>query len=222
MCVHRARRCACCARDLRSWSSLFVFVETPFREFRSTRRFGCLFSSSPPSPRRCVGASRSSSIYFKARATRVVSLCDIDCLASSRIVRLASWLSPSKCARVSTRVGGSGFDVSLRSRDSARVLGPRGAVLARPPEHLDVAVLRRVIARPLVPRAYTLHLARLRERYALVPPQRPQLALELGDARRVRLAQRVPTHGAAEFFGKRVVRVFREPERKRRRRRRRY
>jgi hypothetical protein len=60
---------------------LFVFVETPFREFRSTRRFGSLFSSSP---RRCVGARRSSSIYFRAMATRVVSLCDIDCFASSR------------------------------------------------------------------------------------------------------------------------------------------
>ena len=138
---------------------MFVFVETPqceFRETRFTRRFGSLFSSSPPSPRRCVGASRSSSIYFRARATRVVSLCDIDCLASSRIVRLASWLSPSKCARVSTRVGGSGFDVSLRSRESARVLGPRAAVLARVFQHLELAVVRRERARPLVPRASVL------------------------------------------------------------------
>ena len=66
----------------------------------------------------------------------------------------------------------------------------------------------------------SVYVETLREGRALVPPQRPELTLELGDARRVRLSQRVPPHGAAELFGKRVVRVFWEPEGKRRRRRR--
>ena len=43
----RARRCVCRARDLRSWSSLFVFAETLFRDFHS--RVVCsLFVSCAP------------------------------------------------------------------------------------------------------------------------------------------------------------------------------
>ena len=56
-------------------------------------------------------------------------------------------------ARSPSRAGGSGFNISSCSRESARVLVPRAAVRARPLQHLETAAKRRVCARQLVPRA---------------------------------------------------------------------
>ena len=56
-------------------------------------------------------------------------------------------------ARSPSRAGGSGFNISSCSRESARVLVPRAAVRARPLQHLETAAPRRSLARLLVPRA---------------------------------------------------------------------
>ena len=128
-------------------------------------------------------------LFFRSSLLRVVSFAYVSFEARSQ--------SPRRRLR--------GLDVSLPSRESARVLIPPAAVLPRPLQHLEVAALRRARARPLVPRAAVrarplqhLEVAALR-RPRTRPPvprafvlARPLQHLKVAALRRVRARPPVP------------------------------